>query len=111
MDALLRIEEEEKLHFEKLQSDRIAYLLKIAGWIYFGLSLIGGVILILSASEQIYVSNGFYSAGKYVERFNTAYLAFGIVGILSSIIILLICLGLALIIEQNIMLIQKKKSN
>ena len=84
-----------------LVSAHLAILLRVVGWIYFLLSLVGGIYLISNAKQFL------YSSFEYV--INYYYMALGIVGIFSSLIVLLICVGIARIIEQNIFIINRKK--
>jgi hypothetical protein len=84
-----------------LVSSHLAILLRVVGWIYFLLSLVGGIYLIANAKQFL------YSSFEYVV--NYYYMALGIVGIFSSLIVLLICVGIARIIEQNIFIINSKK--
>jgi len=78
------------------------------GWIYFLLGLLGGLILIFNSKETHYERGSLYSIGETVTTTNYFNLAFGVVGIISCAIVLLLCLGLARVMEQNIYLINKE---
>jgi hypothetical protein len=85
-----------------LINEKPANIINIAGWIYFAVSLLGGITLLASASTKQYILLG------YVDTTNYAYLCLGIAGIVSSFIVLLICSGISLIIKQNAYLISIK---
>ena len=77
------------------------------GWIYFLISLIGGIFIWANSSETYYQSGGLYRSGEYVETVNYAMRSIGIIGVFTSIIVLLICCGIGRVIKQNIFIINK----
>ncbi len=79
-----------------LINTKLATGLETMGILYFVLNIIGSIVLIISAFGEDY--KGFH----YV---NYEYIIYGIAFFFSSLIIMLICLGISRIIEQNIYLI------
>jgi hypothetical protein len=77
---------------KNLSSKYLSLWIQAVGTIYFCLSLIGGIYLIITATDVNYF-----------------FRSIGIIGIISSLIVLLICLGVAKIIKQNIYIINKLK--
>jgi hypothetical protein len=95
---------------KNLSSKYLPLWIQVIGTIYFCLSLIGGIILIVTSTETHTVyTPGLFSREDVVTTVNYFYRSMGIVGIISSLVVLLICLGVAKIIEQNIFIINKIK--
>ena len=92
---------------QNLISEDLANGMLVVGWIYFLLSLIGGIIIWVNSSETHYQSGSLFQSGEYVETVNYTMRSIGIVGVFTSIIVLLICCGIARAIKQNIFIIKK----
>ena len=86
-----------------LQSVSLAGGLKFIGWLYLLISLIGGIVLI--AKSKVTHIESLYTM-EYSTSINYAYRALGIMGIITSLIVLLVCLGIAKIIQQNAYLLK-----
>ena len=91
----------------RVRSSVLPLTIQIFGWVYFAFSLIGGISLIINSTTTNNVSTGGYYS-QNIEVVNYAYRTMGIAGVISSILVLLLCLGIARIIEQNIYLIKKQ---
>lgn len=72
--------------------------LRIAGWVYFILNIIGAIFIFANATKDI--------PGQGDPVIDYVYIIFAISFIFTSSIILLMCLGIARIIEQNVYLIR-----
>ncbi|MGK9477903.1 hypothetical protein [Melioribacter sp. OK-6-Me] len=83
---------------KRIFSSEIAIWLKAMGWIYFALSFIGGFVLIGRAFEWV------YNGERFERILNPALFSMGVASVITSVIVLLICLGIARVIEQNISL-------
>lgn len=93
----------------RVRSGVLPSIMQIFGWVYFAVSLIGGISLIINSTTLKNVpTDGYYS--QNIKVVNYAYRTMGIAGVISSILVLLLCLGIARIIEQNIYLIKKQNT-
>ncbi len=91
-----------------LLSKTIITVLNSIGIIYFFLGLVGGAALLFTSVKEVYVPpSGLFEQGTYKTVINNSFVVYGIMGIISSIVVWAICFGIARIIEQNIYLIQK----
>lgn len=88
----------------KYVSTSIAAGLTSVGWIYFLLSILGSIALLVNVKQKVYVR------GVYETVTNEMFIVFGIAGVMSSILVLLICLGIARAIEQNVFIIRHLKN-
>ena len=76
------------------------------GSVYFILSIIGSIVLFANAKTSSYISGGLFRSGEYIHSTNYTFIAMGIASILTSFIVLLICVGIARVMEQNIYIIR-----
>ena len=80
----------------------LALYLKIAGTLYFIFSFIASIILFANTEYERFIPGGsLLSSGNYEKGTNYLFISLGIAGLLSGVIILFLCLGVAKIIEQN----------
>lgn len=75
--------------FKKLTADGLSVWLRLIGWLYFIISFLGGIVLIVNAQ------------GTYDTPTNYVNIALGIVGIMTSAIVVSFLCGIARIIDQN----------
>ena len=66
---------------QELISDSMATGLRIIGWIYFLLSLIGSFVLLFSSTQKKYVSS-IYGSGVYEQTTNYFFIGAGIASII-----------------------------
>jgi len=86
---------------KKLISNDLPGTIEGVGIFYFILSFIGGIYLIATAKETIQI-------GVSTQSFtNPIQIALGISGIITGFIVLILCLGLARVINQNIYIIKR----
>lgn len=88
-----RTYQSDHLIISRLTGNELPFVLKFFGGLYFLLSFIGGVVLWANHSDA-----------------EDSLLSIGIIGVITSIIVLLICLGIAKTIEQNSFIIKKLTS-
>lgn len=80
--------------------------LNLFGTLYFLFSFIGGIILWSQSKEEVWVSGSLYISGHYETVINYVARSIGVAGVFSSIVVLLICTGIARAINQNIYIIE-----
>ena len=67
-------------------------VIEAAGWIYFILSLIGSIILVVKSFSKDILGE---------TEINTTLIAIGISALIQGVIILLVCLALSDLLNQN----------
>jgi hypothetical protein len=104
---------DEKNYWGTLMSQTLPNCINAVGAIYFFLSLIGGIYLITISftSEERLIHNYLGPDIEHVPIINYFSLSWGIVGILSSLLVLFATMGMARIIRQNIQILENQKTD
>ena len=100
-----------KNYWETLTSKTLPNCINAVGAIYFFLSFFGGIYLIAISfqTNSVYIDR--FEGYRYEKIINYFSLSWGIVGILSSLLVLFTTMGIARIIRQNIQILENQKNN
>lgn len=93
-----------KIKLRGLTSTDFPLMLRIVGWAYLIISVVGGIYLIANSKISGSSYNEFIPAST-----NYVYIALGISGIITGLVGCLIFIALARMFEQNILILQYSK--